>query len=52
VLVIEHNFDVIRSADYIIDIGPLGGSGGGRILYEGSPAGLSANKESITGRYM
>jgi len=52
VLVIEHNFDVIRSADYIIDIGPLGGSGGGQILYEGEPAGLSACKESLTGRYI
>ena len=52
VLVIEHNFDVMRSADWIIDIGPDGGSSGGQIMYEGPPAGLKKCKESITGRYI
>ncbi len=52
ILVIEHNTDVIRSADHVIDLGPEGGSGGGYILYEGPPAGLKKVKESYTGKFM
>lgn len=51
VIVIEHNLDVIRSADWIIDLGPEGGSGGGSILYEGIPGGLK-NAQTITGNYI
>ncbi len=51
VIVIEHNLDVIRSADWIIDLGPEGGSGGGNILYEGIPGGLK-NAQTITGNYI
>ena len=51
VIVIEHNLDVIRSADLIIDLGPEGGSGGGSILYEGIPGGLK-NAQTITGNYI
>lgn len=52
VLVIEHNLDVIKMADHIIDIGPEGGSGGGRILFEGTPEALLNCKESYTGFYL
>jgi excinuclease UvrABC ATPase subunit len=52
VLVIEHNFDVIKSADWIVDMGPDGGSRGGEILYAGPPAGLKDCKASITARYL
>ncbi|WP_243647752.1 excinuclease ABC subunit UvrA [Flaviaesturariibacter flavus] len=52
VLIIEHNLDVIKVADHIIDLGPEGGSGGGKILYEGSPEGLLKVKESHTGKYL
>ena len=52
VLVIEHNLDVIKVADHIIDLGPEGGDGGGRILFEGTPEGLVAVKESHTGRFL
>jgi len=52
VMVIEHNLDMIKVADHIIDIGPEGGSGGGRVLYEGQPAGILENKESFTGKYL
>lgn len=52
IIVIEHNTDVIKSADWIIDIGPEGGAGGGYILYEGKPEGLAKVKESYTGQYM
>ena len=52
VLVIEHNMDVIKVADHIIDIGPEGGGGGGRVLYEGVPEGLVKIKESFTGQYL
>jgi len=48
VLVIEHNIDIIKIADYIIDLGPEGGQGGGRILFEGTPEELAKNKESFT----
>jgi excinuclease ABC subunit A len=52
VLVIEHNMDVIKVADYIIDLGPEGGDGGGIILYEGSPEGLLKIKVSHTARFL
>lgn len=52
VLVIEHNMDMIKVADHIIDIGPEGGGGGGRILFEGLPEDLVKIKESHTGRYL
>ena len=52
VLVIEHNLDVIRSADWLIDLGPEGGAGGGNLLYAGAPDGLKKVKESYTGRFL
>ncbi|MFN8291071.1 MAG: excinuclease ABC subunit UvrA [Chitinophagaceae bacterium] len=52
VLVIEHNMDVIKVADHVIDIGPEGGDGGGRILFEGTPEELVKNKESYTGKFL
>ncbi|MBV7532710.1 excinuclease ABC subunit UvrA [Chitinophaga sp. sic0106] len=52
VLVIEHNLDVIRSADWLIDLGPEGGAGGGKLLYAGVPDGLKKVKESYTGQYL
>lgn len=52
VLVIEHNMDMIKVADHIIDIGPEGGSGGGNIIYQGTPKGLVNNKESFTAKYL
>ncbi len=52
VLVIEHNMDVIKVADHIIDLGPEGGDGGGRILFEGLPEELIKNKESFTAKFL
>lgn len=52
IIVIEHNTDVIRCADHVIDIGPEGGAGGGQLLYEGPPDGLKKVKASHTGKYM
>ncbi len=52
VLVIEHNMDVIKVADHVIDLGPEGGDGGGKILFEGTPEELVKNKESYTGHYL
>jgi excinuclease ABC subunit A len=52
VLVIEHNLDVIKVADHIIDLGPEGGSGGGKILFQGSPEKLMEVKESYTGQFL
>ena len=52
VLVIEHNMDVIKVADHIIDIGPEGGDGGGRILFSGTPEGLVKVKESFTAAFL
>ncbi len=52
VVVIEHNLDVIKTADYIIDIGPEGGDGGGKIVATGTPEKLAASKVSYTGRYL
>lgn len=52
VIVIEHDLDVIRNADYIIDMGPGGGQDGGRIVAVGTPDDIKNNKQSITGRYL
>jgi excinuclease ABC subunit A len=52
VLVIEHNIDVIKSADWVIDLGPEGGDKGGYLLYQGEPDGLVAVKESYTGQFL
>jgi len=52
VLVIEHNMDIIKIADYIIDLGPEGGDEGGRILFEGTPEKLADNKESFTAAFL
>ncbi|HCZ34839.1 MAG TPA: excinuclease ABC subunit A, partial [Cytophagales bacterium] len=52
VLVIEHNMDVIKSADYIVDLGPEGGAGGGRIIAKGTPEIVSKNPASFTGRFL
>ncbi len=52
IIVVEHNNDVIKSADWVIDLGPEGGVGGGHLLYEGPPDGLKNVKESYTGKYM
>ena len=52
VVVIEHDLDVIRNADYIIDMGPGGGEAGGRIVACGTPEEVQENKESVTGRYI
>lgn len=51
-IVIEHDLDVIRSADYIIDMGPGGGEEGGRIVASGTPEEVRSCPESITGRYI
>lgn len=52
VIVIEHDLDVIRNADYVIDMGPGGGEAGGRIIASGTPQEIKLNKKSITGRYL
>ena len=52
VIVIEHNLDVIKTADWIIDLGPEGGEGGGRIIAEGPPEQVTAVEGSYTGRFL
>ena len=52
VIVIEHNMHIIQSADYIIDIGPEGGAGGGKIVAKGTPEEIAKNKNSWTGAYL
>ena len=52
VVVIEHDLDVIRNADFIIDMGPGGGEDGGRIVACGTPQEIQENKNSVTGRYL
>lgn len=52
VIVIEHDLDVIRNADYVIDMGPGGGENGGKIIASGTPQEIKLNKKSITGRYL
>ena len=52
VLVIEHNLDVVKCADYVIDMGPDGGKNGGTIVAQGTPEQIAASKHSITGRFL
>ena len=52
VVVIEHDLDLIRNADYVIDMGPGGGDAGGQIACAGTPADIAACSKSITGRYL
>ncbi len=52
IVVIEHNLDIIKSADYIIDLGPEGGDSGGNIVAEGTPEEVAANKSSYTGQFL
>jgi excinuclease ABC subunit A len=52
VIVIEHNLDVIKNADWIVDMGPEGGSGGGRVIAEGTPEQVAGVVESHTGRFL
>ena len=51
-VIIEHNLDVIKTADWLIDLGPEGGSGGGQIIAAGTPEEVAANKASHTGRFL
>ena len=51
-MIIEHNLDVIKTADWIVDLGPEGGDGGGRIIASGSPEQVAKVKGSYTGRYL
>ena len=51
-MIIEHNLDVIKTADWIVDLGPEGGDGGGRIIAEGSPEEVAKVKGSYTGQYL
>jgi excinuclease ABC subunit A len=52
VVIIEHNLDVIKTADWIVDLGPEGGSGGGEIIATGTPEDVAKNKKSHTGRFL
>jgi excinuclease ABC subunit A len=52
VVIIEHNLDVIKSADYVIDLGPEGGQGGGRVVAKGTPEDVVRSRESFTGRFL
>jgi excinuclease ABC subunit A len=52
ILIIEHNMDVIKLADYIIDIGPEGGKGGGQLIAKGTPEEVAKNKKSYTAQFL
>jgi excinuclease ABC subunit A len=52
VIVIEHNMDLIKSSDYVVDIGPEGGDGGGKVVAKGTPEEIANNKNSYTGQYL
>jgi excinuclease UvrABC ATPase subunit len=52
VIVIEHNLDVVRNADWIIDLGPEGGNKGGRVVFQGTPADLLNAPDSLTSQYL
>ena len=52
IVVIEHNMDVIKTADWIVDLGPEGGSGGGKVIAEGTPETVAKTKGSYTGQYI
>lgn len=51
-IVIEHNLDVIKSADWVIDMGPEGGAGGGTVVAQGTPEEVATVEDSFTGRYL
>jgi excinuclease ABC subunit A len=50
--VIEHNLDVIKTADWVVDLGPEGGDGGGRVIAEGTPEEVAGASESFTGQFL
>src|SRR5207302_6544906 len=52
IVVIEHNLDVIKSADYVIDLGPEGGAAGGHVIAQGTPEAVARNRESFTGHFL
>ena len=52
IVVIEHNLDVIKTADWLIDMGPEGGAGGGMVVAEGTPETVAAHPDSHTGRFL
>ena len=52
IVVIEHNLDVVKTADWVVDLGPEGGSGGGYIIAEGTPEDVAKVKKSYTGQYL
>jgi excinuclease ABC subunit A len=52
VVVIEHNLDVIKTADWVVDLGPEGGDGGGEIIAQGTPEEVAASPQSFTGQYL
>ena len=52
VVVVEHNLDLVRNADYLVDLGPEGGDAGGRLVAEGTPEQIAASRESWTGRFL
>ena len=52
VVIIEHNLEVIKTADHIIDLGPIGGDKGGKIIFQGTPENLIKEKKSFTGQYL
>ena len=52
IIIIEHNLDVVKTADWVIDMGPEGGTGGGTLVAEGTPEEVSKNKASYTGQYL
>ena len=52
IVVIEHNLDVIKTADWVIDMGPEGGAGGGTVVAQGTPETIAAHADSHTGRYL
>ena len=51
-IIIEHNLEVIKTADWVIDLGPEGGTGGGYVISEGTPEQVSKNKKSYTGKFL
>jgi excinuclease ABC subunit A len=51
-VIIEHNLDVIKTADWVIDLGPEGGAGGGQIIAQGTPEQVARSKASFTGKYL
>ena len=52
VVIIEHNLDVIKTTDWVVDLGPEGGSGGGQIIATGTPEEVAKNKKSHTGKFL